>query len=82
MSKNIDYGAELKRIINEQQINRVELAKEYGCKPDNVQKAMHSKTMKRDTFDDWMRAIASLEVRMERDKYRDKLNRIRAILEE
>lgn len=82
MKPNIDYGAELKRIINKQQINRVELAKEYGCTPGNVQKAMNNPGMKRDTFDDWMRAIKSLNQRMESQRMKDKLRRIRAILEE
>ena len=82
MSKTIDYGAELKRIINEKQINRVELAREYGCIPGNVQKAMNNKGMKRDTFDKWMRAIETLKIRQERDKYRDKLRRIQAIIDE
>ena len=82
MKASIDYGAELKRIINEQHINRVELAKEYGCTPGNVQKAMNNKGMKRDTFDGWMRAIEFLEAKKENQRLQDKLRRIKEILEE
>ena len=76
------YGEQLRELIEKHNINRVELAREYGCIPVNVQKAMHSKTMKPDTFDKWVKAINSLEAKKENQRLRDKLNRIRAILEE
>lgn len=33
MKRNIDYAAELKRIIKDKDINRVEQTREYGCTP-------------------------------------------------
>lgn len=80
MSKT--YGAQLRELIDKKGINQLELAQEYGCKKDNVQKALKSKTMKPDTFDKWIRAINSLEQRKENQRLRDKLRRIKEIIEE
>ena len=82
MSKQNHYGEKLRELITEHDINQVELAREYGCKADNVQKAMKSKTMKDDTFDKWVKAIEILIERKKNQRLQDKLDRIKAILEE
>lgn len=75
------YGEQLREQIDKNGINQVELAKEYGCTKDNVQKALNSKTMKPATFDKWVQAINSLEQRKENERLRDKLRRIKEIVE-
>lgn len=82
MKPNIDYGAELLALLAAKGITQVELAEELGKTKDTVFKALHSGHMKASTRDTYLAAIARLEARKENQRLRDKLNRIRAILDE
>ena len=82
MSKQNHYGEKLRALITEHDISQVELAREYGCGKDNVQKAMRSTTMKDETFDKWVKAIEILIERKKNQRLQDKLDRIMAILDE
>ena len=82
MNPNIDYGAELLALLAAKGITQVELAEELGKTKDTIFKALHGHTMKPSTRDTYLAAIARLEARKENQRLRDKLDRIRAILEE
>lgn len=76
------YGEQLRAMIEKAGIKQTELARERGCSQDNVTKALRSRTMKPATFDKWVQAINSLELRKENERLRDKLRRIKEIIEE
>ena len=82
MKQNIDYGAELLGELAAKGITQVELAEELGKTKDTIFKALHSGHMKPTTRDTYLQAIARIEARKENQRLRDKLNRIRAILDE
>lgn len=82
MKPNIDYGAELLAELTAKGITQVELAEEMGKTKDTVFKVLHSGHMKTSTRDTYLAAIARLEARKENQRLQDKLDRIRAILEE
>lgn len=82
MKPQIDYGAELLAELTAKQITQVELANELGKTRDTVFKALHGGHMKATTRDTYLQAIARLEARKENQRLKDKLDRIRAILEE
>ena len=82
MKPNIDYGAELLAELTAKGITQVELAEELGKTKDTVFKALHSGHMKPTTRDTYLQAIVRLEARKENQRLQDKLERIRAILDE
>ncbi len=82
MKPNIDYGAELLAELTAKGITQVELAEDLGKTKDTVFKALHGGHMKATTRDTYLQAIARLEAKKENQRLQDKLNRIRAILEE
>ena len=82
MKPNIDYGAELLAELTAKGITQVELAEELGKTKDTVFKALHSGHMKPTTRDTYLQAIARLEAKKENQRLKDKLRRIKAILEE
>ena len=82
MNPNIDYGAELLAILAAKGITQVELAEELGKTKDTIFKALHSGHMKASTRDTYLQAIARIQARKENQRLQDKLDRIRAILNE
>ena len=82
MKPNIDYGSEIKALLTEKGLNQKELAQELGTSYINVNKTLNGHTMTARNRDRYLQALTRLEARKETDRLRDKLNRIRAILEE
>ena len=82
MKPNIDDGAELLAELTAKGITQVELAEELGKTKDTVFKALHSGHMKPTTRDTYLQSIARLAARKENQRLKDKLNRIKAILDE
>ena len=82
MKPNIDYGTEIKALLTEKGLNQKELAQELGTTYINVNKTLNGHTMTARNRYRYLAALSRLEARNENDRLRDKLNRIRAILEE
>ena len=82
MKPNIDYGTEIKVLLTEKGLNQKELAQELGTSYINVNKTLNGHTMTARNRDRYLAALSRLEARKETQRLRDKLNRIRAILEE
>ena len=82
MKPNIDYGAELLVELAAKGITQVELAEELGKTKDTVFKALNGGTMTPKNYDRYLAAITRLEARKENDRLKDKLRRIKAIIDE
>ena len=82
MKPNIDYGTEIKALLREKGLEQKELAQELGTSYINVNKTLNGHTMTARNRDRYLAALSRLEARKETQRLRDKLNRIRAILEE
>ena len=82
MKPNIDYGSEIKALLTEKGLNQKELAQELGTSYINVNKTLNGHTMTPKNRDRYLAALSSLEARKETQRLRDKLNRIRAIIDE
>ena len=82
MKPNIDYASEIKALLTEKGLNQKELAQELGTTYINVNKTLNGHTMTPKNRDRYLAALTRLEARKENQRLRDKLNRIRAILEE
>ena len=82
MKPNIDYGSEIKSLLTEKGLKQNELAQELGTSYINVNKTLNGHSMTPKNRDRYLAALASLEAKKETQRLRDKLNRIRAILEE
>ena len=82
MKPNIDYASEIKAMLTEKGLNQKELAQELGTSYINVNKTLNGHTMTARNRDRYLAALSRLEARKETQRLRDKLRRIRAILEE
>ena len=82
MKPNIDYASEIKALLTEKGLKQNELAQELGTSYINVNKTLNGHTMTARNRDRYLAALSRIEARKENDRLRDKLNRIRAILEE
>ena len=82
MKPNIDYASEIKALLTEKGLKQNELAQELGTSYINVNKTLNGHSMTPKNRDRYLQALSRLEARKENDRLRDKLNRIRAILEE
>ena len=82
MKPNIDYASEIKALLTEKGLNQKELAQELGTSYINVNKTLNGHTMTPKNRDRYRAALTRLQARTENDRLRDKLNRIRAIIEE
>ena len=82
MKPNIDYGLEIKALLTEKGLKQNELAQELGTSYINVNKTLNGHTMTARNRDRYLQALSRLEAKKENARLRDKLNRIRAILEE
>ena len=82
MSKTPDYASEIKALLTEKGLQQTDLAQELGTTYINVNKTLNGHTMTPKNRDRYLAALALLESRKETQRLRDKLNRIRAIIEE
>ena len=82
MKPNIDYASEIKALLTEKGLNQKDLAQELGTSYINVNKTLNGHTMTARNRDRYLVALTRLEARKETQRLRDKLNRIREILEE
>lgn len=82
MSKTIDYGQQIKEMLREKGLEQKELAQELGTTYINVNKTLNGHTMTPKNYDRYLQAIIRLEARKENDRLRDKLRRIKEIIEE
>ena len=82
MKPNIDYASEIKALLIEKGLLQTDLAQELGTTYINVNKTLNGHTMTARNRDRYLAALSRLESRKENQRLRDKLNRIRAILEE
>lgn len=82
MSKNIDYGQQIKEMLREKGLEQKELAQELGTSYMNVNKTLNGHTMTAKNYDRYLQALSRLEVKKENDRLRDKLRRIQAIIDE
>ena len=82
MSKTIDYASEIKALLTEKGLKQNELAQELGTTYINVNKTLNGHTMTPRNRDRYLAALSRLEARKENQRLQDKLERIRAILEE
>lgn len=82
MKPNIDYASEIKAMLIEKGLQQTDLAQELGTSYINVNKTLNGHTMTARNRDRYLAALSRLEAKKENQRLRDKLNRIRAILEE
>lgn len=82
MSKNIDYGHQIKALLREKGLEQKELAQELGTSYMNVNKTLNGHTMTPKNYDRYLQALTRLEAKKENQRLKDKLRRIKAIIEE
>ena len=82
MSKTIDYGQQIKEMLIEKGLEQKELAQELGTSYMNVNKTLNGHTMTPKNYDRYLQAISRLEAKKENQRLKDKLRRIKAIIEE
>ena len=82
MKPTPDYASEIKALLTEKGLNQKELAKELGTSYINVNKTLNGHTMTARNRDRYLQALSRLEAKKENARLRDKLRRIKAILEE
>ena len=82
MKPTPDYASEIKALLTEKGLNQKELAKELGTSYINVNKTLNGHTMTARNRDRYLPALSRLEAKKENARLRDKLRRIKAILEE
>ena len=82
MSKTIDYGHQIKAMLIEKGLEQKELAQELGTTYINVNKTLNGHRMTPKNYDRYLAALTRLEARKETARLRDKLRRIKAIIEE
>ena len=78
----IDYGQQIKEILIEKGMEQKELAQELGTTYINVNKTLNGHTMTPKNYDRYLQALTRLEARKENERLRDKLRRIKEIIEE
>lgn len=79
---NIDYGQQIKALLIEKGLEQKELAQELGTTYINVNKTLNGHTMTPKNYDRYLQALTRLEARKENQRLRDKLRRIKEIIEE
>lgn len=79
---NIDYGQQIKALLREKGLEQKELAQELGTSYMNVNKTLNGHTMTPKNYDRYLAALTRLEAKKENQRLRDKLRRIKAIIEE
>ena len=82
MKPNIDYASEIKALLREKGLNQNELAQELGTSYINVNKTLNGHTMTARNYDRYLQALSRLEAKKENQRLKDKLRRIKEILEE
>ena len=82
MKPNIDYASEIKALLREKGLNQNELAQELGTSYINVNKTLNGHTMTARNYDSYLQALSRLEAKKENQRLKDKLRRIKEILEE
>ena len=82
MKPNIDYASEIKALLTEKSLNQKELAQELGTSYINVNKTLNGHTMTPKNRDRYLAALSRLEAKKENARLRDKLRRIKEIIEE
>ena len=82
MKPNIDYGSEIKALLTEKGLKQNELAQELGTSYINVNKTLNGHTMTPKNRDRYLAALTRLEAKKENQRLKDKLRRIKEILEE
>ena len=82
MKHTIDYGQQIKAMLIEKGLEQKELAQELGTSYINVNKTLNGHSMTPKNRDRYLAAIARLEARKENQRLKDKLRRIKEILEE
>ena len=82
MSKNIDYGHQIKALLREKGLEQKELAQELGTSYINVNKTLNGHTMTAKNYDRYLQVLTRLEIKKENQRLKDKLRRIQAIIDE
>ena len=82
MKPTPDYASEIKALLTEKGLNQKELAQELGTSYINVNKTLNGHTMTPKNRDRYLQAITRLEAKKENQRLRDKLRRIKAIIDE
>lgn len=82
MKPTIDYGTQIKEMLIEKGLEQKELAQELGTSYINVNKTLNGHTMTPKNYDRYLQAITRLEAKKENQRLRDKLRRIKAIIDE
>ena len=82
MKPNIDYASEIKALLTDKGLNQKDLAQELGTSYINVNKTLNGHTMTARNRDRYLAAIARLAAKKENQRLKDKLERIKAILDE
>lgn len=82
MKPIIDYGQQIKALLIEKGLEQKELAKELGTSYINVNKTLNGHSMTARNYDRYLQALTRLEARKENDRLRDKLRRIKEVIEE
>ena len=82
MKPTPDYASEIKALLTEKGLNQKELAQELGTSYINVNKTLNGHTMTPKNRDRYLAALSRLEAKKENARLRDKLRRIKEIIEE
>ena len=82
MKHTIDYGQQIKALLIEKGLEQKELAQELGTTYINVNKTLNGHRMTPKNYDRYLAALTRLEARKENQRLKDKLRRIKEILEE
>ena len=82
MKPTIDYGHHIKAMLREKGLEQKELAQELGTSYINVNKTLNGHTMTPKKYDRYLQALSRLEAKKENQRLKDKLRRIKAIIEE
>lgn len=82
MSKTIDYGHQIKALLREKGLEQKKLAQELGTSYMNVNKTLNGHTMTPKNYDRYLQALTRLEARKENERLREKLRRIKEIIDE
>lgn len=82
MKPTIDYGQQIKAMLREKGLEQKELAQELGTSYINVNKTLNGHTMTQKNYDRYLAALTRLEARKEIARLKDKLRRIKEIIEE
>ena len=82
MKQTIDYGQQIKAMLIEKHLEQKELAQELGTSYINVNKTLNGHRMTPKNYDRYLAALTRLEARKENQRLKDKLRRIKEILEE